>query len=128
VTRGRVVGGDSAEVLEPGLRRLREQGAATRHGIRVANVPDHCTDEVADHTRVPRLADLTPGLVGGEPMPELHQPLLSHPRVLVTPHVAFYSTPAKHDLSLFAADNVLRFLGGQSLQYVVNPESSKSLV
>lgn len=69
--------------------------AAERHGIQVANVPDYCTDEVADHTMallltaarrlpyflsawqeqgrwdwggggqpVPRLADLTLGIVG----------------------------------------------------------------
>lgn len=229
--------------------------AASRHGIRVANVPDYCTDEVADHTLtlllalarrlphflevwrtrgwlgsddppVPRLADLTLGLVGagrigravaararsfgmqvvaadpvpppdiptlplhdvlgtadaisvhcpysaathhllddaafqamrpggilintargpivdseallrglereqpalaaldvveGEPRPDLNGPLFSHPRVLVTPHVAYYSTRSKHDLSLFAADNVLGFLNGQPAKHVVNP-------
>jgi D-3-phosphoglycerate dehydrogenase / 2-oxoglutarate reductase len=229
--------------------------AASRHGMQVANVPDYCTDEVADHTLalllaaarrlpyflsswrtrgwvwsgddvpVPRMADLTLGLVGagrigravaaraagfgmrvltsdpippgdlpcvdlptllggsdivslhcpyvpathhlmtdgtfdfmrpgsilvntsrgsivngeallralerdqpalacldvleGEPTPDLSHPLLNHPRVLVTPHVAYYSVASKRKLSIFAADNILRYLNGSQPVNVVN--------
>ncbi|MBI2755627.1 MAG: C-terminal binding protein [Chloroflexi bacterium] len=230
--------------------------AATRHGMRVANVPDYCTDEVADHSfalllaaarglpyflsawrterkwdwggggqPVPRLADLTLGIVGagrigravatrargfgmkllaadprppaeietvplhellarsdvvtlhcpytaathhllnddafrqmkpgsilvntsrggvvdsaalerglernqpagaaldvleGEPVPDLEQPLLRHPRVLVTPHVAYYSVASLQNLGVFAAQNVFGFLNGEAPRHVVN--------
>jgi phosphoglycerate dehydrogenase-like enzyme len=57
-----------------------------------------------------------------EPNPDLAQPLLAHPRVLVTPHVAYYSVASRHELSLKAAQNILSFLRGESPGNVVNPQ------
>lgn len=66
----------------------------------------------------PSLAALD--VVEGEPTPDLSQPLFSHPRVLLTPHVAYYSEASLRNLSLFAARNALGFLRGQPAQNVVN--------
>lgn len=61
-------------------------------------------------------------VLDGEPQPDLGQPLLSHPQVLVTPHVAYYSAASKRDLALMAARNVLGFLRGERPSNLVNPQ------
>jgi D-3-phosphoglycerate dehydrogenase len=49
-------------------------------------------------------------------------PLLSHPRVIATPHVAFYSEAAIIDLATKAARHVAQGLRGEIPACVVNPE------
>jgi phosphoglycerate dehydrogenase-like enzyme len=51
-------------------------------------------------------------VLDGEPQPPLDHPLLADPRVIVTPHVAFYSVDAQADLGRRVADEVERAIGG----------------
>jgi D-3-phosphoglycerate dehydrogenase len=59
-------------------------------------------------------------VLDGEPTPDLRQPLLRHPQVIVTPHVAWYSIEARHELAVKAADEAVRFLHGEPVQNAVN--------
>jgi D-3-phosphoglycerate dehydrogenase len=54
-----------------------------------------------------------------EPLPAEH-PLRSHPRALVTPHMAFYSEEAQEELQRRAADEVARALRGETPRSAVN--------
>jgi D-3-phosphoglycerate dehydrogenase / 2-oxoglutarate reductase len=47
-----------------------------------------------------------------EPAPADH-PLIGHPRVVMTPHSAWYSEEAMHDLKRLLAEDVLRVLRGE---------------
>jgi len=59
-------------------------------------------------------------VLDGEPTPDLQQPLLRHPHVMVTPHVAWYSIEARHELAIKAANEAVRFLHGEPVQNAVN--------
>jgi D-3-phosphoglycerate dehydrogenase len=48
-----------------------------------------------------------------EPAPAGH-PLIGHPRVVMTPHAAWYSEEAMHDLKRLLAEDVLRVLRGEA--------------
>lgn len=75
------------------------------------------------------VAALDAGTLGGavldvtelEPLPEGH-PLRSHPRAIVTPHMAYYSAEAQHELQHRAASEVARSLRGEPPRCPVNPE------
>ena len=54
--------------------------------------------------------------------PDLSQPPFNDPRVLVTPHVAFYSEESLEELRRRATESVLDVLAGRRPQNVVNPE------
>lgn len=53
--------------------------------------------------------------------PDLSQPPWNDPRVIVTPHVAFYSAEATEDLRMRVARQVVAFLRGERPENVVNP-------
>jgi D-3-phosphoglycerate dehydrogenase len=53
--------------------------------------------------------------------PDLGTPPWNDPRVLVTPHVAFYSTEATHELRTRVGRQVVAFLRGERPENVVNP-------
>jgi D-3-phosphoglycerate dehydrogenase len=53
--------------------------------------------------------------------PAPNHPLLAHPRVIATPHVAFSSSAAIADLATKAAHHVVQALSGQTPDRVVNP-------
>jgi D-3-phosphoglycerate dehydrogenase len=55
--------------------------------------------------------------------PDLAAPPWNDPRVLVTPHVAFYSTEATHELRTRVGRQVVAFLRGELPENVVNPEA-----
>lgn len=55
-----------------------------------------------------------------EPLPPEH-PLLAQGRLLVTPHVAFYSEESIRDLARLAAENVAAVLTGRRPTALVNP-------
>ena len=58
-----------------------------------------------------------------EPAPAGH-PLIGHPRVVMTPHSAWYSEEAMHDLKRLLAEDVLRVLQGKPPRCPVrDPES-----
>lgn len=58
-------------------------------------------------------------VLANEP-PDPDSPLLGRPNVLVTPHVAWYSEDAVHDLQRLAAEQARRVLSGEQPQWVVN--------
>ena len=51
-------------------------------------------------------------VLAAEP-PAADSPLLADPRVLITPHGAWYSTEAQHDVAVRACEDVQRVLSGQ---------------
>jgi D-3-phosphoglycerate dehydrogenase len=53
-----------------------------------------------------------------EPVPR-GSPLVSHPRVILTPHAAFYSVEAEHELRRKAAQNIISWLAAGRPEYVV---------
>ncbi len=46
-------------------------------------------------------------------------PLLTHPRVILTPHAAFYSVEAEKELRRKAAQNIITWLATGRPEYVV---------
>jgi D-3-phosphoglycerate dehydrogenase len=63
-------------------------------------------DALVDALEEGRLAGVALDVLPEEPPPEGH-PLLSHPRALITPHVAWYSEEAEAELRRKAAQNVV---------------------
>jgi len=68
-----------------------------------------------------RLAGAALDVQDPEP-PDLSQPPLNHPRVIVTPHVAFVSDEAVSELRQRAAESVVAVLSGQRPRDLVNPD------
>ena len=68
-----------------------------------------------------RSAGVALDVTEAEPLPAEHA-LRTHPRALVTPHMAFYSVEAQAELQRRAADEVLRALAGEPPDRPVNPE------
>lgn len=54
----------------------------------------------------------------GEP---ITSPLVGHPKVLLTPHAAFYSEEAVEEQQIKAATQVKKILAGEQPDYLVNP-------
>jgi len=73
-----------------------------------------------------RVAAAALDVIEGEPAPDLEQPLLQHPNVLVTPHLAWYSLEARRDLALYAAEEAFRYLSGERPKNIVNPAARAS--
>ncbi|MBX3032027.1 MAG: C-terminal binding protein [Chloroflexi bacterium] len=65
-------------------------------------------------------------VLDGEPHPPLDHPLLRDPRVIVTPHVAFYSVDAQADLGRRVADEVERALAGLPPTSLVTPSTGQT--
>jgi D-3-phosphoglycerate dehydrogenase len=59
-------------------------------------------------------------VLDGEPTPDLEQALMKHPQVVVTPHVAWYSIEARHELAVKAAQEAIRYLRDGKVQNAVN--------
>jgi D-3-phosphoglycerate dehydrogenase len=70
-----------------------------------------------------RLAGAALDVLAQEP-PSADHPLLRHPRVLVTPHVAWYSERAVIEMRRKAAEEVRRLLRGEPLLHPVSPEGA----
>jgi D-3-phosphoglycerate dehydrogenase len=68
-----------------------------------------------------RLAGAALDVQDREP-PDLTQPPYNDPRVIVTPHVAFYSTQATEELRTRVARQAAAFLRGERPANIVNPE------
>ncbi|HWE81264.1 MAG TPA: C-terminal binding protein [Gaiellaceae bacterium] len=68
-----------------------------------------------------RLAGVALDVTEPEPLPADH-PLRTHPRAIVTPHMAFYSEEAQAELQRRAADEVARALEGKPPRSPVNAD------
>ena len=93
-TRG-LVGADLLERLPPGSYLVN-----TARGGLVD------LDAVLEALETGRLAGVALDVLPQEPPPKDH-PLLIHPRALITPHVAWYSTEAESELRRKAAQNIV---------------------
>lgn len=54
--------------------------------------------------------------------PQGDEPLLNHPRAIVTPHIAWYSEESHNQNMLDGMDELTRALTGKRPRYVVNPQ------
>jgi D-3-phosphoglycerate dehydrogenase / 2-oxoglutarate reductase len=68
-----------------------------------------------------RLSGLALDVVDPEPLPHDH-PLRTHPRAIITPHMAFFSIEAEQELQRRAAGEVAHALRGEPADVPVNPE------
>jgi D-3-phosphoglycerate dehydrogenase len=62
-------------------------------------------------------------VLSAEPPPADHavlQALIHHPRVIVTPHMGWYSEQGRRDMHAFAGEDIARFLRGEPLRTPVN--------
>jgi len=73
-----------------------------------------------------RLGGLGLDVADGEPSPELDSSLTSHPGVVVTPHLAWYSIESRRDLAIHAAEEALRVIRGEPPRHAVNIPVSAS--
>jgi len=71
-----------------------------------------------------RLAGLALDVLPTEPVPAGSR-LLGHPRVILTPHAAFYSIEAERELRRKAAQNVITWFATGRPTYVVTPGTRK---
>jgi D-3-phosphoglycerate dehydrogenase / 2-oxoglutarate reductase len=69
-----------------------------------------------------RLSGLALDVVDPEPLPASH-PLRTHPRAIITPHMAFFSVEAEQELQRRAAGEVAHALRGEPADVPVNPEA-----
>lgn len=68
-------------------------------------------------------------VLSAEPPPRdnaVLQALIAHERILVTPHVAWYSEQGRHDMHALAAADIARFLRGEPLRTPVNAVTHSS--
>ncbi len=68
-----------------------------------------------------RLSGLALDVVEPEPLPADH-PLRTHPRAIITPHMAFFSVEAELELQRRAAGEVAHALRGEPAEVPVNPD------
>jgi D-3-phosphoglycerate dehydrogenase / 2-oxoglutarate reductase len=113
--------------LVPATERLigRAELALMRPGACLINVArGGLVDETAllEALDARRLAGAGLDVLAVEPAPADH-PLIGHPRVVMTPHSAWYSEEAMQDLKRLLAEDVLRVLQGKPARYpVTGPE------
>jgi D-3-phosphoglycerate dehydrogenase len=97
--------------------------ASQRHGSFLVNTARGAVVDVPD-----LLAALDAGILAGagldvlptEPVP-MDSPLVGHPRVVLTPHSAFFSLEAERELRRKAAQNLVSWLATGRPDYVVTP-------
>ena len=80
-------------------------------------IVDECA--LVESLREGRLAGAALDVFSEEPLPVDH-PLHSFPRVLLTPHAAWYSTQSDYRLRANPAENILRFFRGEPMS-LLNP-------
>ena len=95
-------------LLDARAFRLMKPGACLINAARGALVDETALLEALDDGR---LAGAGLDVLAVEPPPAEH-PLLRHPRVLVTPHSAWYAEEAMRDLQRLLAEDVGRVLAG----------------
>jgi D-3-phosphoglycerate dehydrogenase len=78
-------------------------------------------DAAARALQEDRLSAVALDVTDPEPLPPDH-PLRSHPRAILTPHIAYYSEEAQEELQTRAADEVARALRGEPARCAVNAD------
>ena len=101
------------------VERARHLGAGLRHvfGLR-GGLVDHAA--LAEALAENRIAGAGLDVQDCEP-PDLSQPPYNDPRVIVTPHVAFYSSQATEELRTRVARQAAAFLRGERPENIINP-------
>jgi D-3-phosphoglycerate dehydrogenase len=105
-TRG-MIDGKFFDAMKPGGYFVNTARGA------VVNIPDLARALESDRLRGAGL-DVLPE----EPVPR-DSPLVAHPRVILTPHAAFYSVEAEKELRRKAAQNIITWLATGRPEYVV---------
>jgi D-3-phosphoglycerate dehydrogenase len=108
---------DTRQIINRGTLALMKPTAYLINTSR-GGLVDH--EALAHALAANRLAGAALDVQDPEP-PDLAQPPWNDPRVIVTPHVAFYSTEATEELRTRVARQVVAFLRGERPENVVNP-------
>jgi len=87
--------------------------------INTARGPLIQEDDLLDAVRSKQIAGAALDVLTVEP-PAADHPLMHEPRILVTPHIAWYSEAAKVDVRVRGTDEVIRALQGQPQRAPVN--------
>jgi D-3-phosphoglycerate dehydrogenase len=101
--------------------------AAMRPGSHFVNTARGAIVNVPDLLRALEAGTLAGAgldVLPAEPVPR-DSPLLSHPRVILTPHAAFYSVEAEKDLRRKAAQNIVSWFAAGRPEYVVTRGTRK---
>ena len=85
----------------------------TAYLINTARGPLIDEDALLDAVQSGQIAGAALDVLAVEPPPPDH-PLLHEKQIIITPHIAFYSEAAKHDLRARGAEEVIRALNGEA--------------
>jgi D-3-phosphoglycerate dehydrogenase len=91
----------------------------TAYLINTARGPLIDEDALLEAVRSGQIAGAALDVLAVEPPPPDH-PFLHEKQIIITPHIAFYSEAAKHDLRARGAEEVVRALSGESPRCPVN--------
>jgi D-3-phosphoglycerate dehydrogenase len=110
--------------LTPGTRAIINAQALaqmkpTAYLINTARGPLVDEDALLEAVRSERIAGAALDVLTVEP-PAPHHPLLHDDRIIVTPHYAWYSEAANHDVRVRGAEEVVRVLRGERPRNPVN--------
>ena len=105
-----------------GMIGEREIGLMKPEAVLVNTARGRIWDEAAvlRALREGRIAGVGADVLAQEPPPRDH-PLLTEPRALVTPHMAWYSEESFREVMVQGMEEIVRVLGGKRPLYVVNP-------
>lgn len=104
-------------ILNSSAFQRMKQGAVLINTARgsLVNTPD-----LLDALETGKIAAAGIDVWQSEPLPP-GDPLATHPRVIATPHAAFYSDEALAELQTTAASQMVAVLTGQTPQNIINP-------
>jgi phosphoglycerate dehydrogenase-like enzyme len=101
--------------------------AMMKRGVVIVNTArGGMIDLAALHTAIEKgtVAAVALDVLESEPVPD-PLPILGRSNVTITPHIAWYSQDSVRDLGVLAAEEALRFVRGEPLRAVLNPEARR---